>query len=175
MDAAATAMRRPPPKSFHIRLYLWSKTSKLALGIQVPKSPVPSSSLWTAVYLYLPNALNPSAVSKWSKQCWWKNLVTKGEWGQLRRRRTTQDTATDIWHLAKHPLNIICRPGTGKVFDFGMLGGRCGDGEETYAEAEIKKIWWEQHKRANPMVTQKISKCHSGGVARLFFTWTGSV
>lgn len=30
--------------------------------------------------------------------------------------------------------------GQGK-FDFGMLGGRCGDGEETYAEAEIKKIW----------------------------------
>lgn len=106
----------PPPKSFHIRLYLWSKTPKPALGIQVPKSPVPSSSLWTAVYLYLPNALNPSAVSKWSKQCWWKNLVTKGEWGQLRRRRTTQDTATDIWHLAKHPLNVICRHGTGKVW-----------------------------------------------------------
>jgi len=52
--------------------------------------------------------------------CWCKNSMTKGERGQLRRRRrTAEDTRTDIWCLTKHPSNLICRCGTGKVLDFG--------------------------------------------------------
>lgn len=112
--------------------------------------------------------------------CWCKNLATKGEQGQLRWR--TQDTGTDVWCLTKHPSNLICMSGTGKVFDFGecgQKGGKGGEGEETYTEAEGKTTGENRRRLNKPCQhgrkSHKLVKCPSGEVARVLFPWSGSV
>lgn len=101
---------------------LWLKTPMLAFGIQVVQ--IPDCGLWYISVYQIPQLPALSVHDK--SMCWWKNLVTKGEWGQLkrRRRRTPQDISTDIWHLPKHPPYLICRPETGKAFDIGMWAKR---------------------------------------------------